>query len=126
MIMLVSGLVVGALLALSGCGESDSSDGGEPKSDVPAKVADVKSLKYSDVQPILKAHCVPCHAEVGGYAGVSLDSYDFVQNNMVRAVNCIEGNCPTTETKRMPPGRARWSETDKAKLLGWLKEGGKK
>jgi hypothetical protein len=129
-------VVLGALVALTGCGSSNTPDPGVPDGGNPdgggtpdgggVVLPDRELTWYRDVLPIMQARCQECHME-GGIAPFALTTYadaKAMHTSMASA----------TSTRRMPPwmpddscvsyvGSRRLSEMEIAILAAWSETG---
>src|SRR5262245_53987117 len=75
----------------------------------------------TDIKPLLKRRCYPCHGPVKQKAGLRLDAGALIPNDihdeLLRRVSSGD------ELDRMPPEGARLTEDQIASLRAWIAEG---
>jgi hypothetical protein len=130
-------VVLGALVALAGCGSSNTPDPGTPDGGNPGDapdggagdggiLPDRELTWYRDVLPIVQARCQECHV-AGGIAPFALTTYADAQAMHTSMASAVAA-------RRMPPwmpddscvsyvGSRRLSQTEIATLTAWSEAG---
>jgi hypothetical protein len=143
--MMLKGLCAAVLLVLTAYAVNQGRAGSSPEHAGSKRSNDVVSFK-NDVFPIIKEHCLPCHAEDNyNPSELSLDSYKDLISGGKHGNPVVAGKAkgsvlvqklgekppfgdrmPLNSKKKIEEGKAKWLSKDEIEVkVNWVNQGAK-